>query len=118
MTKTAPAASAPIAAPGVSRFAGLDGLRAIAVLLVMFFHLSPGFVPGGYLGVDVFFVISGFLITALLLREKAKTGRIRLVGEGKYLEDVITVEAPKTYRKPWTVKIGSKYSSAAPALTK
>ena len=55
MTKTAPAASAPIAAPGVSRFAGLDGLRAIAVLLVMFFHLSPGFVPGGYLGVDVFF---------------------------------------------------------------
>ena len=80
MTKTAPAASAPIAAPGVSRFAGLDGLRAIAVLLVMFFHLSPGFVPGGYLGVDVFFVISGFLITALLLREKAKTGRIRLVG--------------------------------------
>ena len=75
-------ATAPIAAAGVSRFAGLDGLRAIAVLLVMVFHLSPGFVPGGYLGVDVFFVISGFLITALLLREKAATGRIRLSASG------------------------------------
>jgi peptidoglycan/LPS O-acetylase OafA/YrhL len=78
MTKTASSATAPIAAARVSRFAGLDGLRAIAVLLVMVFHLSPGFVPGGYLGVDVFFVISGFLITALLLREKSTTGRIRL----------------------------------------
>ncbi|GAB3028773.1 acyltransferase family protein [Parafrigoribacterium mesophilum] len=76
MTKS-PAAP-PIAASGASRFAGLDGLRAIAVVLVMVFHLSPGFVPGGYLGVDVFFVISGFLITALLLREKTKTGRIAL----------------------------------------
>ena len=41
----------------------------------MLFHLSPGFVPGGFLGVDVFFVISGFLITALLLREHGATER-------------------------------------------
>jgi peptidoglycan/LPS O-acetylase OafA/YrhL len=60
------------------RYAGLDGLRAIAVLLVMAFHLLPGAVVGGYLGVDVFFVISGFLITALLLRERATTGNIKL----------------------------------------
>ena len=61
-----------------SRFRGLDGLRALAVLLVMAFHLLPGPVPGGYLGVDVFFVISGFLITGLLLRERDATGRIHL----------------------------------------
>lgn len=62
-----------------SWFAGLDGLRAIAVVTVMLFHMTPGFVVGGYVGVDVFFVISGFLITSLLLREHAKNGRIRLV---------------------------------------
>jgi peptidoglycan/LPS O-acetylase OafA/YrhL len=64
--------------PRASRFAGLDGLRAIAVVAVILFHLTPGALPGGYLGVDVFFVISGFLITGLLLRERATTGRIRL----------------------------------------
>ncbi len=67
------------ARPGPARFAGLDGLRAIAVLTVIAFHLAPGALPGGYLGVDLFFVISGFLITALLLREHDKLGRIRLV---------------------------------------
>lgn len=62
-----------------SWFAGLDGLRAVAVVTVMLFHMTPGFVVGGYVGVDLFFVISGFLITSLLLREHAKTGRVRLV---------------------------------------
>ena len=60
------------------RLRGLDGLRAIAVSTVILFHLVPGLLPGGYLGVDVFFVISGFLITTLLLRERASTGRIVL----------------------------------------
>ncbi len=62
-----------------ARLAGLDGLRAVAVLLVVVYHLFPGWlVRSGFIGVDVFFVISGFLITTLLLRERARTGRVRL----------------------------------------
>ena len=53
---------------------GLDALRAIAVLAVVVYHVDPGLLPGGFLGVDVFFVVSGFLITTLLLRERARTG--------------------------------------------
>lgn len=61
-----------------ARFGGLDGLRAVAVLLVLVYHLFPGTLRGGYLGVDVFFVISGFLISSLLLRELETNGRVRL----------------------------------------
>jgi hypothetical protein len=56
----------------------IQGLRAVAVLLVVLFHLWPHRVPGGYVGVDVFFVISGFLITSLILREVDRTGRVDL----------------------------------------
>jgi peptidoglycan/LPS O-acetylase OafA/YrhL len=73
----APAATGS-ATPRAPRYGGLDGLRAIAVLTVILFHLSPGALPGGFLGVDIFFVISGFLITSLLLTEHANTGGIRL----------------------------------------
>jgi peptidoglycan/LPS O-acetylase OafA/YrhL len=60
---------------------GLDGLRAIAVLAVFVYHFhnGGGWLPGGFLGVDVFFVISGYLITSLLLSEFRKEGRIDLV---------------------------------------
>src|SRR5579862_7520813 len=54
----------------------LDGLRAIAVYLVVFFHAGSGWFPGGYIGVDVFFVLSGFLVTRILLRDIARSGSI------------------------------------------
>jgi peptidoglycan/LPS O-acetylase OafA/YrhL len=56
----------------------IEGLRAVAVLLVVLYHCGVAVVPGGYVGVDVFFVISGFLITGLLLRERERTGRIAI----------------------------------------
>jgi peptidoglycan/LPS O-acetylase OafA/YrhL len=56
---------------------GIDALRAIAVLAVFFYHVNTGgWDPGGFLGVDVFFVISGYLITALLLSEYRSTGHL------------------------------------------
>src|SRR5690554_4306320 len=57
----------------------IQALRAIAVLLVVAYHLWPEHVTGGYVGVDVFFVISGFLITAHLVREVSRTGRIKVL---------------------------------------
>jgi peptidoglycan/LPS O-acetylase OafA/YrhL len=57
----------------------VDGLRALAVLSVLFFHAQLGPFAGGFVGVDVFFVISGFLITGILLREQAQ-GRFSLAG--------------------------------------
>ena len=62
-----------------TRWFGLDALRALAVLMVVVYHLNlAGIFNGGFLGVDLFFVISGFLITALLLSEQQHTGRIAL----------------------------------------
>jgi peptidoglycan/LPS O-acetylase OafA/YrhL len=58
----------------------VEGLRAVAVVLVVLFHAGVSWLPGGYVGVDVFFVISGFLITGLLLREYEKRGRISISG--------------------------------------
>ena len=57
----------------------VQGLRAVAVLLVIAYHLYPDLIPGGYIGVDVFFVISGFLITGNLAREAQRHGRVRLL---------------------------------------
>ena len=56
----------------------LQGLRAVAVLLVVLDHAGLPFLQGGYVGVDVFFVLSGYLITGLLLRQARRDGRIRL----------------------------------------
>lgn len=63
---------------GEGRVAALDGIRALAVAAVVAFHLDERAVPGGYLGVDVFFVLSGFLITGLLIGEWEARGRVDL----------------------------------------
>ena len=57
---------------------GLDGLRALAVIAVIIYHANPAWLPGGYLGVEVFFVISGYLITLLLVAESERSGAIEL----------------------------------------
>src|SRR5215212_10403865 len=57
---------------------GLDGLRAVAVLAVIAYHLDLGWAPGGLLGVGVFFTLSGYLITDLLLGQRAVTGSLKL----------------------------------------
>ena len=56
----------------------IEGLRAVAVGTVLIYHVGIPFMPGGFVGVDIFFVISGFLITSLLLRESVKTGGISI----------------------------------------
>ncbi|MPV49579.1 acyltransferase family protein [Pseudactinotalea sp. HY160] len=58
----------------------IQALRALAVLAVMAYHFRPGALPGGYVGVDIFFVISGYLITGLMIREIAREGRLSFRG--------------------------------------
>jgi peptidoglycan/LPS O-acetylase OafA/YrhL len=60
------------------RVSALDGMRAVAVMVVVVFHAGLSWLPGGFLGVDVFFVLSGYLITTLLLEEVDRAGRIDL----------------------------------------
>jgi len=78
MTVPSLAAAPPNSPAAPVRYAGLDGIRALAVTAVIVYHLIPGTLGGGFIGVDMFFVVSGFLITSLLLRESRTTGRIRL----------------------------------------
>jgi peptidoglycan/LPS O-acetylase OafA/YrhL len=56
----------------------LDGLRAISVIAVILYHANISWLPGGFLGVEVFFVVSGFLITSLMIEERLTNGRVDL----------------------------------------
>ena len=62
----------------MKRRTDIEGLRAIAVLAVLLFHAGVPGLGGGYVGVDVFFVVSGFLITSLLVAEKSNSGKVSL----------------------------------------
>jgi len=67
-------------APGDRKFRpDVEGLRAVAVLLVVLYHADVPWVTGGFVGVDVFFVLSGFVVTGLLLRERAASGTTKLL---------------------------------------
>ncbi|MFN8050556.1 MAG: acyltransferase family protein [Acidimicrobiales bacterium] len=75
-TPDAPAPPTPRSAS--ERRPALDGLRAFAVVAVILYHVDPHLVPGGFVGVDLFFVLSGYLITTLLLTEHRTAGRVSL----------------------------------------
>ncbi|WP_255482131.1 acyltransferase [Pseudarthrobacter sp. NBSH8] len=82
LNRETPAETASPAAPLSGLLSGrqhaLDGLRTVAVAGVFLFHTVAGFAPGGSIGVDVFFTLSGFVITLLIMKEYRATGRLRL----------------------------------------
>ena len=79
MSKVGRRASQPGAAPPAMGYQpGLDGLRAISVIAVIFYHAGFGWMHGGFFGVEVFFVVSGYLITSLLIEERGRTGGVSL----------------------------------------
>ncbi len=75
---TSPVAPSPRTVDRLPYLPGLDGLRALAVVAVMIYHANHEWLSGGFLGVEVFFVISGYLITLLLIGEFDRNGRIQL----------------------------------------
>jgi peptidoglycan/LPS O-acetylase OafA/YrhL len=92
--------------------AGIDGLRAVAVIGVFIFHLAPKLLPGGFVGVDVFFVISGFLITQILLRDFEHKG----FSIGKFYQRRIARLYPAFFIVSLTTLIGALFIYSAQDL--
>ena len=69
---------APAAHSGIGYYAGLDGIRALAIVAVLLYHGGVVWAAGGFLGVEAFFVLSGFLITSLLIAEWRRSATISL----------------------------------------
>src|SRR5689334_12617745 len=74
----APEAAPPPPSGRLPHIKALDGLRGLAVLGVLVYHLELGWLPGGFLGVSLFFTLSGFLITSLVLAERAEHGSVAM----------------------------------------
>jgi peptidoglycan/LPS O-acetylase OafA/YrhL len=73
-----PSADRRTSATGKERITALDGLRAVALLIIMGYHFGVGWLQGGFFSLDIFYVLSGYLITGLLVSEYRKRGRIKL----------------------------------------
>lgn len=78
MSFTRPSTRSAPAEPRLGYLPGLDGLRGLAVAAVIAYHANASWLPGGFLGVEVFFVISGYLITVLLIAERERNGSVAL----------------------------------------
>ena len=92
----------------------IDGLRAVAVISVFVFHFFPSLIPGGFIGVDIFFVISGFLITSIILRESMQ-GKFTITNFYKkrvirIFPALLTVLCA-TYLYGWFFIVGSDFAS-------
>lgn len=100
----------------------INGLRALAVLSVLLFHFNPSFIPGGFVGVDVFFVISGFLMTSIIFRGMEsnsfnfisflKTRAIRII-PALLVTIVITLLAGFIFIEPLSYKIIGEHASSS-----
>src|SRR6202795_1810552 len=93
--------------------ADIDGLRAVSILLVVGYHAQPWLVPGGFIGVDIFFVISGFLITRIILTQ-AKAGSFSFTGfyarRIRRIFPALIVVLAATYLIGWFVLLPDGYS--------
>lgn len=103
--------------PDRSYRADIDGLRAIAVLAVIFFHINKTFLPGGFVGVDVFFVISGFLITSHLFNDLGRgtfsflqfyCRRIKRIAPAMLVVVAVTLLAAQYLLLPEDAKVAAK----------
>src|ERR1700692_3580008 len=93
--------------------ADIDGLRAVSILLVVGYHAQPWLVPGGLIGVDIFFVISGFLITRIILTQ-AKAGGFSFTGfyarRIRRIFPALIVVLAATYLIGWFVLLPDQFS--------